>query len=130
MASSSSSHLNLDDFARSDSSSSLRSTDTVDWRTSTTSVARRTSLIDRIGNGLQSVLRRFSRCPTSLTELELQILLAQTNLSRDEILQRSFRWRVSLSAAGARACLIVAFSLFSPLFPDIDSSSSSTRRVT
>jgi len=87
-------NLTGDTLNRSHSSASLRSTATVDsnrttsssW-ISTASSQRRKGILGKIGTGFQSIFRRFSRAHTSLTEMEIQILLTMTNFNREEILQ-------------------------------------------
>jgi len=86
--------LPSDTLNRSQSSASLKSTATVDsnrttassW-ISTTSSQRRKGILGKIETGFQSIFRRFSRARTSLTEMEIQILLTMTNFNREEILQ-------------------------------------------
>ena len=94
MAQYSSSKLNLDSLNRSQSSSSIISSATVDSNRSTTSsryssssTQKRRGLLGKLGNGFQSIFRRFSRTRTTLTEMELQILSTITNFTRDEVLQ-------------------------------------------
>jgi len=79
---------------RSQSSHSLKSNASIDsnrsaassWM-STTSSERRRGILGKIGTGVRSVIRRFSRTYTSLTEMEIHILATMTNFSREEVLQ-------------------------------------------
>lgn len=48
---------------------------------------RRTGILGKIETGLRSILRRFSRPRTSLTEMEIQMLLTNTDFTREEVLQ-------------------------------------------
>ncbi|CAF0997627.1 unnamed protein product [Adineta ricciae] len=79
-------HLSLDTVTRSPSSSSLRSTTTIGSNLSTVSQRRR-GLIGRIGNGFNSIFRRFSSAQTSLTEMQVQLLSHRTNFTRDQVLE-------------------------------------------
>lgn len=93
MAQNSSTKINLDALSRSQSASSIRSSATVDSgrsvlsRYSTASSQKRRGLLGKIGNGFQSIFRRFSRTHTSLTEMESQILSTTTDFTREEVLQ-------------------------------------------
>ena len=88
-----SSKINLDSMNRSQSDSSIRSTATIDSsrsvlsRYSTASSQKRRGLLEKIGNGFQSIFRRFTRTHTSLTEMEVQILSTITDFTREEVLQ-------------------------------------------
>ncbi|UJR29983.1 hypothetical protein I4U23_017530 [Adineta vaga] len=87
MARHSPSHLNLDPMSRSQSSSSIRSNLTIDSSRSTTSSQKRRGLLGKLGTGVQSIFRRFSRSRTTLTEMQIQILLAMTNFTREEVVK-------------------------------------------
>ncbi|CAF3503868.1 unnamed protein product [Adineta steineri] len=80
-------NLNLDPMSRSQSSASMKSNLTVDSTRSSTSSQRRRGLLGKIGTGVQSIFRRFRRARTTLTEMEIQILLTMTNFTREEVLQ-------------------------------------------
>ena len=76
------------DLSRSASNFSLNSSrSTTSTLYSTLSQRRRHGVLAKIGTGVQSIFRRFSRAHTSLTEMEIQILLTQTNFTREEIVQ-------------------------------------------
>lgn len=61
---------------------SVRTTNSV---TSTTSSQKRSGILNKLETGFQSVLRRFSRTRTSLTEMETQILITMTGFTREEV---------------------------------------------
>jgi hypothetical protein len=94
MARHSPTNLNLDTISRSQSASSLRSNATIGSNRSTTgstystaSGRRGRGLLSKLGTGFQSIFRRISRAHTSLTEMEIHILVATTNFNREEVLQ-------------------------------------------
>ena len=98
MADNSTSSMRRDAINLSQSGLSIDSNSTMDSMRSTASSvftnssnARRYGLLNKLGAGVQSVFRRFSRPHTSLTEMETQILAVQTGFKRDEI----FEWYVS-----------------------------------
>ena len=73
---------------------------------STLSQRRRHGLLGKIGTGVQSIFRRFSRAHTSLTEMDIQILMTQTNFTREEIVQwYFFSFSLSLSLGAGSASL-------------------------
>ena len=79
---------------RSDSNLSIASTRTTDSTHSTASAMlnsirrkRKDGILDKVSSGFQSIFRRFSRPDTSLTERELQMLIAATNYTREEVIQ-------------------------------------------
>jgi cob(I)alamin adenosyltransferase len=87
-------NLKLDTINRSQSSSSIKSSGTVDSTNSTassrfssTSNQKRRGILGKIETGFQSIVRRFSKTHTSLTEMEIQILSTMTNFNREEVLQ-------------------------------------------
>jgi hypothetical protein len=93
MAQHSPSNLTTNGLNRARSSTSIKSSGTIDSarstssRISSTSSQKRQGIIGKIGAGFQSIFRRLSRTHTSLTEMEIQILLTMTNFTREEILQ-------------------------------------------
>lgn len=94
MAQHSPSTLRTGTLPRSRSSASIKSSTTIDShlsgtnsQISTTSSQKRKGIIGKITNGVQTVFRRFSKAHTSLTEMEMQILVTMTNFNREEILQ-------------------------------------------
>jgi hypothetical protein len=87
MAQRSPSNLNADPMARSQSTLSLKSNATADSIRSRNSSQRRHGILGKLESGVQSIKRRFSRARTSLTEMEVQILLTMTNFTREQVLE-------------------------------------------
>jgi hypothetical protein len=94
MANNSPSNIDLDTMNRSKSMVSLASTNTMDSSRSVASSRysgigsrKRRGIIGKIETGFQSIVKRFSRTRTSLTEMECQILSTLTNFNRDEVVQ-------------------------------------------
>lgn len=92
--SSASSFLTPNSFNRSNSNSSIASNATIgsnrsrtDSCISTTSSQRRQGLLGKIQSGLDSIHRRFSRCHTALTEMDIQILITVTGFTREKVLE-------------------------------------------
>lgn len=88
-----SSRIQIDSMNRSQSASSIQTNATGDSgrsvisRYSAASSQKRRGLLAKIGNGFQSIFRRFSRKHISLTEMEVQILSTITDFTREEVLQ-------------------------------------------
>ena len=73
---------------QSTSSLSSRMNDSTGATTSTMiNGERKNSRSTKIGTGLRSIFRRFSRTNKSLTEMEIQILSTRTNFTREEVLE-------------------------------------------
>ena len=91
MAQHSTTNMNPDTLSRSQSNSSLKSYATVNSTrssaASTTSSQKRRGVLGKLGNGFQSLFRRLSRSRITLTEMEIQILTATTDFTREEVLQ-------------------------------------------
>lgn len=94
MAQHSASFLSPNSLNRSNSNSSIASNGTIgshrsrtDSCISATSSQRRQGLIGKIQSGLDLIHRRFSRCHTTLSEMDIQILITVTGFNRDEVLK-------------------------------------------
>jgi hypothetical protein len=95
MAQHSTTNTNPDTLSRSQSNLSIKSYATVDSTRSsaasssfsTTSSQKRRGVLGKIGTGFQSLFRRLSRSRITLTEMEIQILSATTDFTREEVLQ-------------------------------------------
>jgi len=87
MAQHSPSNSNADQMSRAQSTLSLKSNATTDSSRSRNSSQRRHGILGKLGSGIQSIRRRFSRTRTSLTEMEVQILLTMTNFTREQVLE-------------------------------------------
>ncbi|UJR16483.1 hypothetical protein I4U23_003386 [Adineta vaga] len=94
MANCATEQLNTDTLNRSESNVSLQSNTTVTSRRSSITTLysmksnrRRQGIFVRLGMGIHTMVRRFTRANKSLSEMDIQILTTITNFTRDDIFQ-------------------------------------------